>query len=214
MKKKYDDAFDVAISGQPYMVYPKVFSDNRGSFSEVLVSSRGFDDIKQINRSVSCQWTIRGCHAQKAPHCQSKLVEALTIPIYDIITDARPDSKTFGLTAAYLLDPKQQNKLFVPHGFLHAFAVPENEKDVDAIFMYYCDDIYSKEDEVAVNPMSILPQLLENLKNENNLLILVNMLKSSEKIILSEKDLAAKDYQLFMKEIYEEYTKTKKLWYV
>ena len=199
------------------MTYPKVFSDSRGSFSEVLVND-DLDGLKQINRSVSCQWTIRGCHAQKAPHCQAKLVEALTLPIYDIITDARPDSKTFGLTEAYLLDPEKQNKLYVPRGFLHAFAVPESEKRDDAVFMYYCDDVYSKNDEVGVNPMSLLSKLVDlwekDAKDENcakwNL---VKMLRSSEKIILSEKDCKAESYQSFMERVSREFAETKRLWY-
>ena len=201
------------------MVYPKVFSDNRGSFSEVLVKE-DLNGIKQVNRSVSCQWTIRGCHAQKAPHCQSKLVEALTIPIYDIITDARPDSRTFGLTEAYFLDPIAQNKLYVPHGFLHAFAVPECKDNVNAsaMFMYYCDDVYSKENEIGVNPMSLLSHILASwktsVKNENHILWnLMKMLNSPEKLVLSKKDLEAKDYQMFMQEISEDYRASKRLWY-
>lgn len=218
MEKTFDTTFDTASSGQPYMVYPKVFSDNRGSFSEVLVEE-DIDNIRQINRSVSCQWTIRGCHAQRAPHCQSKLVEALTIPIYDIITDARPDSKTFGLTEAYYLDPSKQNKLFVPHGFLHAFAVPEFKESANqqAMFMYYCDDIYSKADEVGVNPMSIFPRLLdiwEKNVNENNILWdLVQMLKTPDKLVLSKKDTEARSYQSFMEEVSKEYQNSKSLWY-
>lgn len=217
VEKKYEMIFDEASSSRPYTIQPKVFSDNRGTFSEVLVD-KGLDSIKQINRSTSCQWTIRGCHAQKAPHCQSKLVEALTIPIYDIITDARPDSKSFGLTEAYYLDPKTQNKLFVPHGFLHAFAVPEDEKTCDATFMYYCDDVYSKEDEVCVNPMSILPVVAtlwsKETKDEANVLFnLVKMLESPEKLVLSEKDLKGKDYKEFMEEVSKEYRESKKLWY-
>ena len=215
MEKQYDMMFDIARSGRPYMVYPKVHSDGRGTFSEVLVRDE-LDGIKQVNRSTSCQWAIRGCHAQKAPHCQAKLVEALTIPIYDIITDARPDSKTFGLTEAYLLDPKAQNKLYVPHGFLHAFAVPPYEQDpnAQAIFMYYCDDTYSKEDEVGVCPMSLLPKLVQKWEkeatNENHILWnLVQMLKAPERLVLSEKDSKAKNYQKFMEEV----SKDCQLWY-
>lgn len=86
---------------------PNVFPDDRGSFSEVLKSSDVpyLGIVRQINRSVSRKGTFRGFHAQKAPFCQAKLVEALTVPIYDIIVDARPDSKTFGKSACYLLDP-------------------------------------------------------------------------------------------------------------
>lgn len=217
IQKEYDLTFDVAHSNRPYMIYPKVFADNRGTFSEVLVGE-DIDGIKQINRSTSCKWTIRGCHAQKAPHCQSKLVEALNHPIYDIITDARPDSRSFGLTEVYLLDPKLQNKLFVPHGFLHAFAVPEYSSDDEAIFMYYCDDVYSKQDEIGINPMSIIPKLADawkiTVKNENNILFnFIKMFESPEKLIFSEKDTKGKNYQEFMQEISEDWNKNKKLWY-
>lgn len=219
LEKQYDLTFDTASSGRPYMAWPKVFLDNRGSFSEVLINEE-LNDLKQVNRSVSCQWTIRGCHAQKAPHCQAKLVEAITVPIYDIITDARPDSKTFGLTEAYLLDPAKQNKLYVPRGFLHAFAVPEckDKPNDNAVFMYYCDGVYSKEDEVSVDPMSLLSSILKiwenEAKNENHILwSLVKMLKTPEKLVLSKKDLEAKNYQEFTAEVSKEYQESKKLWY-
>ena len=199
------------------MVFPKVFSDNRGSFSEVLVNEE-LDNIKQVNRSVSCQWTVRGCHAQKAPHCQSKLVEALTIPIYDIITDARPDSKTFGLTSAYLLDPKRQNKLYAPHGFLHAFAVPPYEKDLrrEAVFMYYCDDTYSKDDEIAVSPMDIIPNAIEiwSRDKKTHLHSLIEMFNSPEKLILSEKDMSGQNYKQFMEDAMTQFKTAGKLWYM
>lgn len=218
MDIQYDLNFDVASSDRPYMMLPKVFSDNRGSFSEVLKGDV-LSKVKQVNRSVSCQWTLRGSHAQKAPHCQAKLVEALTIPIYDIITDARPDSKTFGLTEVYLLDPKSQNKLFVPKGFLHTFAVPPNDDpNAQAMFMYYCDEVFSKEDEIGVCPMSIIPKVADMLKananNENSILYsFTKMLECPEKLVLSEKDSKSTNYADFMEKVSEEYKKTKKLWY-
>ena len=215
LEKQYDIDFDIASSGRPWMFFPKVFTDNRGSFSEVLAGD-GLDSVKQVNRSTSCQWTVRGCHAQKAPKCQSKLVEALTIPIYDIITDARPDSKTFGLTKAYLLDPTKQNKLFVPHGFLHAFAVPpyENAPTSEAMFMYYCDDTYSKADEVGVNPLTIIPEAVEAMAKDDELQGLVEMFNNKDKLILSEKDTKAPNYKDFMEEVSNEWKDHKKLWYM
>ena len=68
IEKHYDMTFDIASSGRPWMIFPKVVSDNRGTFSEVLVGEY-LDGIKQVNRSTSCQWTVRGCHAQRAPKC-------------------------------------------------------------------------------------------------------------------------------------------------
>ena len=51
--KEYDITFDNPHGERPWMVYPKIFGDNRGFFTEVLAG----DDmkcIKQINRSSSC----------------------------------------------------------------------------------------------------------------------------------------------------------------
>ena len=37
IEKEYDMLFDNPNNERPYMIFPKVYSDNRGSFSEVLV---------------------------------------------------------------------------------------------------------------------------------------------------------------------------------
>ena len=219
IEKHYDMTFDIASSGRPWMIFPKVVSDNRGTFSEVLVGEY-LDGIKQVNRSTSCQWTVRGCHAQRAPKCQSKLVEALNLPIYDIITDARPDSKTFGLTEVYFLDPVKQNKLYVPHGFLHSFVVPPSkDKPNDAAyFMYYCDETYSRENEVSTNPMEIIPRVVKMKSKEvddesHPLYSLVEMFKTPEKLVLSQKDVEGYSYQAFMENVSREFRESKKLWY-
>ena len=212
--KQYDISFDNPNGERPYMIYPKIFGDNRGYFTEVLVGN-DMNGLKQINRSSSCQMTIRGLHAQAGVHCQSKIVEALTIPIYDIIVDARPDSKTFGAPGIYLLDPIKQNKLFAPHGFLHGFAVPKHETNANAEFMYYCDETYCKESEIHVNPMSILPIFAKLLKNSPKYDMFVHMFDEEYKdaLVLSEKDLNSEDYTRQMECFLAEYSKNGKLWY-
>lgn len=217
--KIYDIAFDAASSGRPYMVYPKVFGDNRGSFSEVMVG-RDILPIQQINRSTSSQYVIRGFHAQKAPFCQSKLVEALNKTIYDIIIDARPDSTSFGLCQAYELDPIKQNKLYVPQGFLHGFVVPKYEEDkssTQAIFMYYCNNVYDKASEICINPKMYLTKLFETNATHNNktskIFSIVEEMFKSNTMVLSDKDLQGQDYEKFMANIIDEYNKTKILWY-
>lgn len=212
IRKEYDIMFDNPNGERPWMVYPKIFGDNRGFFTEVLAG----DDmkcIKQINRSSSCQMAIRGLHAQTGAHCQSKIVEALTIPIYDIIVDARPDSKTFGQFGIYLLDPIKQNKLYVPHGFLHSFAVPKHESGQNAVFMYYCDETYCKESEMHVNPMTVLSQLKNILKDSSEHESLMQMLNDEENLVLSDKDLNSEDYYKRMERILFDYAKGHRLWY-
>ena len=207
-----DDVFDCVRGYSPLQFEAKVFGDQRGSFSEVLVGEE-LRDIKQINRSTSMQRVVRGCHAQLGKWCQAKLVEAVHRQIYDIITDARPDSKTFGVTAAYLLDPFKQNKLYVPRGFLHAFAVPDYVGYDKAVFMYYCDNVYCKAAEVCISPMSYLPNVVKKLDGDPKYEDLCKLFKTPEDLVLSEKDLAGNDYEIWMQNVLEDYAKTGQVWY-
>ena len=183
-RREHDTSFDNPNGERPFMTWPKIFGDNRG-----------------------------GLHAQQGKHCQSKIVEALTIPIYDIIVDARPDSKTFGLAGVYLLDPAKQNKLYVPHGFLHGFAVPKHFSDENAVFMYYCDEVYCRESEMHANPMTALPKIASMLKGSPMHAEFVNMIESRDSLVLSEKDLNSEDYETCMGRILAEYNESGKLWY-
>lgn len=184
--------------------------------------------VRQINVSSSSSGVIRGMHAQSGPYCQGKLVKALTYPIYDVITDARPDSKTFGTTSVYLLDPNKQNQLWVPRGFLHSFAVPKQlsmqqldsyGNNTPALFEYFCDNVYSKQSEVGVNPMSVLPSVAKNLAsilnadNADDFAAFMMMFETADGFTLSEKDKSAKDYNEFMNEVKTEYEQTGKVWY-
>ena len=65
-------------------------------------------------------------HAQSGKSCQGKLVQAVYGKIFDVITDARPDSDTFGVSDVFELDSERQNQLWVPRGFLHGFVVPSD----------------------------------------------------------------------------------------
>lgn len=202
-----------------------MYGDKRGSFAEILKYSSSTDLwlsdlswIKQINRSKSKGNVFRGCHAQKAPFCQGKLVQAVTGKIFDIITDARPDSATFGSTQAFLLDSEKQNMLWVPRGFLHAFAVVDCEDEV--IFEYFCDNVYDKASEIEISPLSFLPQIysdtlenIESFKQDETTKILSKFFKNTENLNLSDKDLAGKNYTAWMNEQKEMYYRTNTLWY-
>ena len=80
----------------------------------------------------------------------------------------------------------------MPRGFLHSFAVPPSKgKPNDAAyFMYYCDETYSRENEVSTNPMEIIPRIVELKSREvdsesHPLYSLVEMFKTPEKFVLS-----------------------------
>ena len=222
----YDDLNDDSGQSMPFMVYPNVISDERGSFSEVLKDDSTILDkipfmkscswIKQINRSKSSSKVIRGCHAQKGSFCQAKLVEALTTNVIDMITDARPESKSFGITSFFVLNPDKQNKLFVPRGFLHAFIVPNSAK-CEAIFNYYCDNVYNKASEISISPTSVLTNLdLDkiNFDNDNcNEVYDTNSLDNINEYQFSDKDLNGLDYMSWMKQIKDAYESTGKSWW-
>jgi len=234
MKIIYDSGFwykDSDEKSRVFEIFPDIYGDKRGSFSEVLKYQDGWNDkdgypiwlskidwIRQINRSKSSSGVIRGCHAQRGPLCQGKMVEAINRKIYDIITDARPDSSTFGTSKAFLLDNKTQNKLWVPRGFLHGFAVPyEDDCDsVEAIFNYYVDNSYSKIHEICVNPKTVIPNVVETIKRMDipDMYPLVKMFENYDTLVYSDKDVNGTDYLEFMGKVSEEYDKTGKLWYI
>lgn len=182
-------------------IFPKVLADSRGWFSEVLRTELPW--IKQVNRSSSSPNVVRGCHAQRGSSCQAKLVEATTEVVFDTIIDARPDSKTFGTSKVYRLDPLKQNKLFVPRGFLHAFIVPASAK-CDAVFTYYCDNTYDRDAEICISPKSILPRTVGVLRSwcrsdaEMNAMFQELVDSSEDDWIYSDKDLHGLNYDAWM----------------
>jgi len=221
--------------GKVFEVFPQVFGDSRGFFCEayrtgaVAAAPAWFRDmswVKQVNRSLSSPGVVRGCHAQKGTACQGKLVQAVTGVIYDIITDARPDSSTFGVTHGFVLDSAKQNALWVPRGFLHSFVVPVSA-DGPALFEYWCDAEYDKASETGVAPMSLLPEYVAGLKDviENGIDLasrtlveetfgeLVSSFEDTGRLVLSDKDMTAESWDTWSSGVKTEYSRTGKAWY-
>lgn len=231
MNIKYEETFDWFeddARSRVFQIFPGFYTDNRGYFMEVVKDGGVEDDrwmmstswIKQINRSVSRSGVIRGCHCQKGGFCQGKMVESVNEHVFDIITDARPNSGTFGVTTAVLLNSEIHNKLWVPRGFLHAFVVPMDTVN-DVIFEYMCDNVYNSESEICVNPKSILPRFVDLLSTvidskscSCDFTPLFELMGQTEKIIYSEKDLNGFDYNDFMNNIQKDFVENGKLWYI
>lgn len=228
------DWFNEEPNSRAMDIIPDCYKDNRGYFMEVAKETTLLTDgdeciseivnstkwIKQINRSSSTQGVIRGCHSQKGNFCQGKLVEAVTGTVYDIITDARPNSKSFGLSTIVLLSSELHNKLWIPRGFLHSFVVPMNSVE-NTIFEYMCDNVYNKKSEITINPKSVLPRIInsfkETMKNNEvdftNYEPLYSLFENEEKCIYSEKDLNGVDYIKFMDENKNRFINTGEVWY-
>ena len=201
------DSLDENLENSVVQIFPKLFEDSRGWFSQI--SQGDHSGIKQMNRSCSIPGVMRGFHAQMSPYCQGKLVEALDVDIYDIIIDARSDSRSFGVLGAYHLDPLKQNKLWVPRGFLHGFVVFPDVEAKNACFNYFCDNIYDKKSEICINPTSVFKKLQTNIKNLDPIMLKILQYVNDGIVKLSEKDQNGLDYESWMENVKENNV----LWY-
>ena len=135
-----------------FVIEPKVFEDDRGSFfesfrKEVFEKKTGLKvDFIQDNQSISQKGVLRGLHMQKGEFAQAKLVRVVQGKVLDVAVDIRENSPTFGEHFSIELSSENNTQLFVPKGFLHGFATLEN----NTIVVYKCDNYYHKETELGV----------------------------------------------------------------
>ena len=133
------------------IIEPKVFSDNRGWFTESF-NAQDFAKVTQLNiefvqdnHSFSRQWTLRGLHYQ-LKHTQGKLVRVTAGSVFDVVVDLRKDSATFGQWAGEILSAENHRQLWIPPGFGHAFLVLEDRTD----FLYKTTDYYAPQSEASI----------------------------------------------------------------
>jgi len=141
----------LAVDG-PIEVFPKKHGDDRGYFSEIYRSDSfdeqvGSTSFVQDNQSLSVHaGTIRGIHFQTHPRAQGKLVRCIAGSVLDIAVDLRWDSPTFGKWVSALLSSNDNNQLWVPIGFGHAFCTLEQ----NSVVSYRVTDYYSREHDRGV----------------------------------------------------------------
>lgn len=100
---------------------PDIFTDNRGSFTEVWNQRRdNLPHFVQLNQSVSKRGVLRGFHFQSPPFEQGKLVWVPCGEVLDAVVDIRIGSPTYGICAWTTLDERGGLRLWVPPGFAHA----------------------------------------------------------------------------------------------
>lgn len=130
------------------IIQPKIFSDERGSFSENfnLLRFRQLTKINysfvQDNKSVSKKGVFRGLHYQ-LNNPQGKLIQVLSGEVYDVIVDLRKNSNTFGDWMGITLSKENGKQLWVPPGLAHGFLVLSDEAE----FFYKVTDYWNKDDE-------------------------------------------------------------------
>ena len=166
-----------------YVLSPRIFSDNRGSFfesfnQEVFYKLIGSPvNFVQDNQSKSSKGVLRGLHFQKGEYAQAKLVRVIKGKVLDVCVDIRPKSKTFGNSFSIILDDIENKQLFIPRGFAHGFLVLED----NTIFSYKCDNYYNKSSESGI------------LYNDSTLKIDWNF--PERELLLSEKDKALPTFE-------------------
>lgn len=136
----------------PVEIIPRKIEDSRGYFSEIFrldsfVDQAGPAEFVQDNQSLSVRpGTIRGIHFQSEPMAQGKLVRCLAGRVFDVAVDLRRDSPAFGRWVAVTLTPEDNNQLWVPVGFGHAFCTLEP----NSVIGYRVTSYYSPEHDKGV----------------------------------------------------------------
>lgn len=132
-----------ALQGS-YLVEIDKQEDARGYFARLWCKQEfqqhGIDmQVAQVSISHNASLgTLRGMHFQWPPSNEAKLVRCQRGRIHDVIVDLRPDSPTFTQHAAFELDDRKHDSLYIPSGFAHGFQTLEENTDI----VYMMSDYY------------------------------------------------------------------------
>jgi len=135
-----------------YLITPKVFRDERGTFFEsynerAFMATPGLSvSFVQDNHSISNTGVLRGLHFQSGKYAQAKLVRVVRGEVLDVVVDIRKNSPTFGAHFKVRLSGQNHRMLFIPKGLAHGFLSLTD----DTVFIYKCDAYYNKEAEAGI----------------------------------------------------------------
>ncbi len=144
----------ISVFPDVFILKPKLFIDNRGSFmesfnlKEIQTYTKRKIDFCQDNQVFSKKGVIRGMHYQLPPFSQSKLVRVTQGKVLDVIIDIRKGSTTFGKYFSKELSAENQLQLFVPRGFAHGYITLSET----SIFHYKVDQYYHPQSEESIAP--------------------------------------------------------------
>lgn len=136
----------------PVEIVPQKIEDERGYFSEIFrmaafAERAGPVEFIQDNQSLSIRTgTVRGIHFQTHPFAQGKLVRCLAGKVMDVAVDLRRDSADYGRWMSVTLTPEDNNQLWIPEGFGHAFCTLEPK----SIISYRVTNYYSAQNDQGV----------------------------------------------------------------
>lgn len=159
------------------LITPFFASDERGGFIKDynvdIFQENGINhDLKEIFYTISNRGVIRALHFQLGKQ-QAKLVRCVSGHVYDVITDLRPESETFGKSLGFHLTGDNRKALLVPEYFGHGYLVIE-----DSIVSYKCAEVFYGEGDSGI--MYDDPDLNINWP--------FDLIEGKEHLIISEKD--------------------------
>lgn len=173
-----------------FLIKPFYATDNRGGFVKDynvdIFRSKGIDhDLKEVFYTISKRGVIRALHFQLGKQ-QAKLVRCISGHVYDVITDLRPASPTFGKSLGFHLTGENRFSLLVPEYFGHGYLVIE-----DSVVSYKCAEVFFAEGDsgIAYNDKTLaINWPFELINGEDNL-------------IISEKDLNLMSFDEYRQKI-------------
>lgn len=156
-----------------YEIVPFYATDERGGFVKDYnvdtFKGNGVDhDLKEVFYTISKKGVIRALHFQLVKQ-QAKLVRCISGHVYDVITDLRPDSPTFGKSLGFHLTGENQKSLYVPQFFGHGYLVIE-----DSVVSYKCSEVFFAEGDSGImynDPDLAIEWPMELIGSEQNLII-------------------------------------------
>jgi dTDP-4-dehydrorhamnose 3,5-epimerase len=135
------------------IIEPKIFSDERGWFSETY-NEQAFINLglniqfRQDNHSLSIlKGVLRGLHFQNEPFPQTKLVRCTKGSIWDVAVDLRKSSSTYLKWIGIELSANNHKMFLIPQGFAHGFITLEDNTEVQ----YKVDNFYKASLDRSIN---------------------------------------------------------------
>lgn len=122
-------------------IQPFCAKDERGSLIKDY-DQNAFNDfgikepIKEVFYTQSKRGVIRANHFQIGVH-QAKIVRCISGRVYDVITDLRRNSSTYGQHVSFELTGENQLQVYVPKYCAHGYLVLE-----DSIVSYKADEFF------------------------------------------------------------------------
>lgn len=174
-----------------FVIQPFYTTDQRGG----LIKDYNIDEFRQSGiehelkeefYTISHRGVIRAVHFQLG-HQQAKLVRCVKGRIYDVITDLRKGSDTFGQWRGYELSEGNRRELYIPEYFGHGYLVLE-----ESIVCYKCSEVFYAEGDSGImynDPDIAIDWPFEWIGGEGNLII-----SEKDSKLMSFKEYIRNDY--------------------